>query len=161
LGSVAKVQASRRASRQAPAAIRPFWYADTRRTGELLAQLGYELPSEELATRLAHVLAASDHHHVAVAEVDEKVVGLLHVYERPALEKPCEAVVQAMVVDAPQRGRGVGTALMQHAEAWARQRGLGSVALATRHAASFYAQLGYGKVASSDLMRKSLCGSTL
>jgi GNAT superfamily N-acetyltransferase len=78
------------------------------------------------------------------------------VYERPSLEKPCEAVVQAMVVDAGQRGRGVGKVLMAHAEAWARHRGLSSVALSTRHAASFYERLGYHSVTATELMRKVL-----
>ena len=35
------------------------------------------------------------------------------MFERPALEKPCEAVVQALVVDSEARGSGVGEALMR------------------------------------------------
>jgi N-acetylglutamate synthase-like GNAT family acetyltransferase len=120
---------------------------------ELLRQLGYEITLEELTSRFARVLAAKDH-HVAVAEQAEHVVGLLHVYERPALEKPCEAVVQALVVAAEQQGRGIGKALMNTAEAWARARSLGSVALHTRRAQVFYAGLGYERVSTSDLMRK-------
>jgi GNAT superfamily N-acetyltransferase len=120
-----------------------------------LGQLGYQVSVGDLKTRMARVLPAADH-HVAVAEDAGRVVALLHVFERPALEKPCEAVVQAIVVDAKLRGRGVGMALMHFAEAWARARGLASVALHTRNAQAFYAHLGYGKVATSDLMRKAL-----
>ena len=46
-----------------------------------------------------------------VAEMEGEVVGVLHVFERPALEKPCEAVVQALVVDGERRGAGIGEAL--------------------------------------------------
>ena len=134
---------------------RRFGQADLPAARELLRQLGYELPAAELEARLARVLSARDH-HVAVAEADGRIVGLLHVFERPALEKPCEAVVQAIVVDAKARRRGIGRALMEVAEAWARARGLPSVALSTRHAQAFYAELGYARVATSDLMRKAL-----
>ena len=135
--------------------IRPFRRADIPVARELLKQLGYEIAIAALDGRIERVLAAADH-HVAVAEEGGRVVGLLHVFERPALEKPCEAVVQALVVDAKVRGRGIGKALMESAEAWARARGLASVALSTRHAKIFYTRLGYGKVATSDLMRKAL-----
>ena len=38
-------------------------------------------------------------HRIVVAEIEGKAGGVLHVFERPAFEKPCEAVVQALVVD--------------------------------------------------------------
>jgi len=139
-----------------PMLIRAFRQADLPAACRLLRQLGSEVAVEELAARLARVLDAADH-RVAVAETDDgRVAGLMHVFVRPALEKPCEAVVQALVVDETLRGRGMGLALMQDAEAWTAARGLTSVALHTRHAGGFYTRLGYAKVASADLMRKRL-----
>ena len=135
--------------------IRPFSPPDTPIARDLLRQLGYEVAAAELGARIERVLAATDH-YAAIAEEGGQVAGLLHVFERPALEKPCEAVVQAIVVDATRRGHGIGKALMETAEAWARSRGLGSVVLSTRNAAAFYTQLGYSKVATSDLMRKAI-----
>ena len=67
-----------------------------------------------------------------VAEEGGAAVGVLHVFERPALDKGCEAVVQAMVVDDACRSHGVGVALIRAAEAWAVGRGLGATALYTR-----------------------------
>ena len=138
-----------------PMPIRPFRPADMPVARELLKQLGYEIAAAELDSRIACVLGTANH-HVAVAEEHGRVVGLVHVFERPALEKPCEAVVQALVVDAKLRRRGIGEALMEAAEAWAKARGLASVALSTQHAQVFYTRLGYGKVATSDLMRKTV-----
>ena len=135
--------------------IRPFRPADMPVAQELLKQLGHEIATRELNSRIACVLGAANH-HVAVVEEDGRVVGLVHVFERPALEKPCEAVVQALVVDAKLRRRGIGEALMDAAEAWAKARGLASVALSTQHAQAFYTRLGYVKVATSDLMRKTV-----
>jgi GNAT superfamily N-acetyltransferase len=135
--------------------IRAFCQADLAKARDLLRQLGYEIGTEALAGRLARVLEAPDH-RVVVAEHDGRVVGLMHVFIRPALEKPCEAIVQALVVDGTHRGRGIGQALMRAAEAWAAARGVESVALYTRHAGAFYARLGYAKVATPDFMRKRL-----
>ena len=82
-------------------------------------------------------------------------MGVLHVFERPALEKPCEAVVQALVVDGARRGSGIGEALMREAEAWAAARKLASTALYTRidrdRARLFYERIGYRLKATSHL----------
>src|SRR5262249_38039551 len=132
-----------------------FRQADLPTARELLRQLGYEIGVEELTRRLARVLEARDH-RVVIAEHGGRVVGLMHVFVRPALEKPCEVVVQALVVDETLRGRGIGQALMREAEAWAAARGLESVTLHTRRAGGFYARLGYANVAAADFMRKRL-----
>lgn len=137
-----------------PILVRPFRQADMPIARELLKQLGYEIAAEEVARRFERVRQAA--HYVAVADVGGRAVGLLHVFERLALEKPCEAVVQALVVDAELRGRGIGRALMDAAEAWAKAKGLAPVALHTQRAQAFYAGLGYASLATSDLMRKAL-----
>ena len=155
--SVRKPQADMKqhASAASPLCIRPLSPTDLPVARRLLGELGYAVADSELARRVARVSDAPDH-LIVVAEEDARVIGLLHAFERPALEKPCEVIVQALVVDAGLRRRGVGEALMHAAEAWAAARGQPSVALHTRSAQTFYARLGYAKVASSDLMRKAV-----
>jgi GNAT superfamily N-acetyltransferase len=129
---------------------------------QLLDQLGYSLESEEVRRRLDAVSNAPGH-GVFIAEVDGKPVALLHLFERQALEKPSEAVVQALVVDRSRRASGIGRQMMVFAEDWARERGLLSVCLASRidrcgsHA--FYARLGYERVATSHMFRKELAAA--
>lgn len=139
--------------------VRDIQPTDLSAVGNLLGQLGYDLDKQEVRGRLDSVRKASDH-SVRVAVVDGKIVGLLHVFERPALEKPCEAVVQSLVVDAGLRGNGVGAALMREAEAWARDHGLASVVLYTRTdrdaARAFYERIGYRLSATSHSMRRDL-----
>ena len=135
--------------------IRKLQRSDIAVAGELLKQLGYDIETAELTWRVERVLAAADH-YATVAERAGRVVGLLHVFERPALEKPCEAVVQALVVDERFRARGIGKDLLDAAEEWAKARGLASIALYTRHAQAFYTQLGFTRIAASDLMRKAV-----
>jgi GNAT superfamily N-acetyltransferase len=51
------------------------------------------------------------------------VVALCHIYARPALEKPPEAVVQVLVVDRAHQDKGIGKRMMAAAERWAAARG--------------------------------------
>ena len=140
-------------------AVRPAIDDDLPALRSLLGQLDYDLPVDEVRRRLAAVCAAPDH-AVLVGETSGQVVALLHLFVRPALEKPPEAVVQALVVDSLCRQGGVGKTMMIAAESWARTRNLRSVALAShvarKDAHAFYAALGYAQVATSSLLRKVL-----
>ena len=125
----------------------------------LIGQLADAPDQAAFRMRLDRV-AATDGHRIVVAEVEGKVIGVLHVFERPALEKPCEAVVQALVVDSDARSSGVGEALMREAERWAADHALSSVALYTRvdrdRARAFYEGIGYLQKATSRLMGRDL-----
>lgn len=67
--------------------------------------------------------------------------------ERPALDKPCEAVVQALAVEDAGRSAGIGRALMREAERWAADRVLSSVAAVARTPKTFALS---GAVAAGD-----------
>ena len=137
--------------------VRTIAESDIAAAAVLIGQLGYEMPQREFTRRLTAVLAQADH-HVWVYEDGGRVVGLLHAFFRPALDKPPEVMVQALVTEAQQRSKGVGEALMQVAEAWAREKGCTSVALYSRvdrdRAHRFYERLGYEKKLASAQLRK-------
>jgi N-acetylglutamate synthase-like GNAT family acetyltransferase len=139
--------------------IRQLQRTDIPAVQELLRQLGYDVSPSELITRVERVLAAAEH-YAAVAEQTRQLIGLVHVFERSALERPSEAVVQALVVAETSRRAGVGTALMSVAEQWARAKGLKHVVLHTRierdDARAFYVGRGYQVAATSQLMCKDL-----
>jgi GNAT superfamily N-acetyltransferase len=138
-------------------AVRTIAESDIAAATVLVGQLGYEMPEAELARRLTAVLAQVDH-RVWVYDDGGRVAGVLHAFFRPALDKPPEVIVQALVTEAAQRSKGIGEALMQVAEAWAREKGCTSVALYSRvdrdRAHRFYERLGYEKKAASALLRK-------
>jgi ribosomal protein S18 acetylase RimI-like enzyme len=125
----------------------------------LLRQLGYELAFDDLERRFGFVMKSPDH-SALMCETDGKLVGFIHLYGRPALEKPAEVIVQAVVIDAAYRNAGIGRALMMVAERWAMGQGYDSVALYTRadrdDARAFYSRLGYRAEATADFFRKSL-----
>ena len=133
-------------------AVRTIAESDIPVATALIGQLGYDMAQPELAQRLTAVLAQADH-KVWVYEDGSKVIGLLHAFYRPALDKPPEVMVQALVIEASQRS-------MQVAEGWARDKGCVSVALYSRvdreRAHRFYERLGYEKKAASAQLRKEL-----
>jgi GNAT superfamily N-acetyltransferase len=139
--------------------IRPIAEADIPVATVLLEQLGYAMSEAEAARRLAVVRLAAGH-RVWVAEEGGRVVGLLHAFFRPALDKPPEVMVQALVIDAAQRSKGIGEALMGIAEQWARASGSATVSLYSgsqrADAHRFYERLGYARTGTSNLMRKAL-----
>lgn len=139
--------------------LRPATADDVSEIMPLLAQLGYEMAQEEAGRRVHEVLAAPDHALLA-AESGARVVGLLHVFVRPAVENPREAVVEALVVADDCRRAGVGRRLMAAAERWGAERGCRSVALSSNivraPAHAFYAALGYRVAATAYVLRKPL-----
>ncbi|HZB54929.1 MAG TPA: GNAT family N-acetyltransferase [Reyranella sp.] len=133
--------------------------SDVSAVHRLIGQLADAPDEAAFRARFERVLATDDH-RIIVADVEGKVTGVLHMFERPALEKPCEAVVQALVVDSDARGSGVGEALMREAEAWAQRRKLPSVSLYSRvdrkRAHAFYERIGYRIKATSVRMDRGL-----
>jgi GNAT superfamily N-acetyltransferase len=138
--------------------IRDARPADMAMVRRLIGQLADAPDEAEFRARFERV-SATPGHRIIVAEMASEIVGVLHVFERPALEKPCEAVVQALVVDGERRGAGIGEALMREAEAWAASRKLASTALHTRidrdRARMFYERIGYRLKATSHLMGRA------
>jgi ribosomal protein S18 acetylase RimI-like enzyme len=132
---------------------------DVPQTVPLLAQLGYQMTAMELARRMRGVLSAPDH-AILVAEIKGRVTGLMHVFARPAVENPREAVVQSLVVDAAYRRTGVGRSLMTAAERWGSEHDCRSVVLSSNitraPAHAFYERLGYRVSATSYILRKAL-----
>jgi GNAT superfamily N-acetyltransferase len=115
---------------------------------ELLKQLGFIGTALEMRDRIDRVLAEKDCLAV-VAEEAGQILGLVHAFARPALEKPYEVVVQSLVVRKEAQHCGVGRSLMHAVENWASARGFGSV----------YEKLGYQIVTTPHFMRKQLEGN--
>ncbi len=123
----------------------------------LLAQLGYEMSVPEVHRRYEFVARSTDH-MLTVGVLAGRVVALCHAFVRPALDKPPEVIVQALVVDESVRGSGAGAAMMAAVETWASDRRFASVALASNvvreDAHAFYRRIGYQRQATSHLFRK-------
>ena len=142
-----------------PIRLRPITAEDTPSVVPLLAQLGYPMTVEEAGRRAREVLAAPGQ-ALLVADIAGRIAGLLHVFVRPAVENPREAVVEALVVAEDCRRIGVGRRLMAEAERWGAERDCRSVVLSSNivrePAHAFYAALGYRVSATAYVLRKPL-----
>jgi len=118
---------------EAPVHIRAATVADEAVLVELAGRLAaFALPpwrkAEDIATAdardmLAAVRAASPGSEVFVAERGGVAVGCLHVLETTDFFGTRHAHISVLATTAAAEGSGVGRALAEYAEVWARRRG--------------------------------------
>jgi GNAT superfamily N-acetyltransferase len=105
-------------------------------------------PDREKQQRGLTLLMGSDMAYVAVAEVDNSIVGMatLQLVISTA-EGGSAGVVEDVVVLKSQRGRGIGQALLNHLCDWAEQKGVSRLQLLADRdnhpALNFYAKEGW------------------
>ena len=133
----------------APITIRVARPSDADEIARLTTQLGYDLTKGDAADRLSRILARDDQQFL-VADVGGGAVGWVHVVFAEYVDAEAFVVIGGLVVDRAHRRLGVGRALMNRAETWARERGCSMVRLsssATRYAAhQFYKDVGYTNI---------------
>lgn len=92
---------------------------------------------------------------LSVAECKDEVVGYCLGFDHYAFYANGRVSwVEEIMVKAELRQQGIGLALMNAFEEWAKLRGSKLIGLATRRAASFYSALGYEE--SATFFRKLL-----
>jgi GNAT superfamily N-acetyltransferase len=113
----------------------------------LATELGYPAGEAAMRRRMER-LAAQPPHRMVVAERGGRVVAFagMTVDWTPTSDDPV-ARLTALVVEAGERGRGTGAAIVAEAEEWARGRGAKSIRLTTaahrEGAHRFYERIGY------------------
>ena len=98
---------------------------------------------------------------MVVAETENDIVGWVHGYETVLMQYPHPFVeVGGLVVDRDKMGAGIGRALLEAVEEWAKTRGIPEIRLRSntvRHDAhGFYERLGYANEKSSFTFSKRL-----
>lgn len=107
--------------------------------------LGYPCDPALVAQRLSHL--DKDRECVYVAVQDNAVVGFIHIEKYTLLYHQAMANILGIAVSSAYRRRGIGRALLNAAEAWAKDRGLSAMRLnsgaARKDAHLFYRSAGY------------------
>jgi GNAT superfamily N-acetyltransferase len=122
---------------------------DVTELARLFGELGYDIPVDVLATRMAAFQDAGEEAIVAEDEASPvHLLGAATLHLTPVLHRAGPVGrVSALVVEERARGRGIGRALMRAAEQWAAERGcvLMEVTSNMRRADAhrFYEGLGY------------------
>jgi GNAT superfamily N-acetyltransferase len=137
--------------------LRPALPGDADRVCVLMEQLGYDVPAEQIARRLAR---RGPDREVFVAEDDSGVVGWAGVCVRDDFVGGRYAEIEGFVVDAQTRGAGIGARLLDAVEDWARAQECDTMRVRSNvlreRAHAFYERHGYGKVKAQFAYRKML-----
>jgi GNAT superfamily N-acetyltransferase len=134
-------------AKPAGVSIRIMLESDADAVHRLAVQLGYPTTAAATLARVRAVLASDVADAFVAEDSDGRVLGWAHVFAAPFLESGPNAELGGLVVDESARGRGIGTALVARAEAWARERGIRKLCLRSNvvrtEAHAFYQKLGF------------------
>lgn len=143
-----------------PIAVRSMAESDCEAVARLATQLGYPSTTEQVTRRYRAIESAADSHVAVAVDGSGAVIGWIHVFGNRLLESEPDAEIGGLVVDESARGRGVGTALVAAAEAWAREQGYPVVSVRSnvvrQEAHEFYQERGYGIVKTQVKFRKTI-----
>ena len=141
-------------------AIRSMSLEDAEQVAALAAELGYPSTRAQIESRFRGIQDNRDSQVLVAADSGGQVLGWLHIFGLHLIESEGAAEVGGLVVDSRARARGIGRALMEAAEAWARERGYTRLTLRSNtirtEAHRFYQDLGYTIVKSQHKFQKPL-----
>lgn len=139
--------------------VRPAELRDAQELARLSGELGYPATAATLTARLQRLQSHGDF-GVMVAAGHYGLWGWVAVERSISLVSDEHAEIVALVVDGRARECGIGRALVDSAEDWARARGLPRVRVrsnSTRPASHiFYDRLGFTRVKSQHVYDKAL-----
>jgi GNAT superfamily N-acetyltransferase len=134
--------------------------ADAERVAALAGELGYPSTPAQITARLLAMGANPESSALVALDAGGTIQGWVHVYGRRHVESDVSAEIGGLVVDPASRGQGIGRALMEAAESWARERGYGRVTLGSStvrvETHQFYQRLGYAILKSQYRFQKPI-----
>jgi GNAT superfamily N-acetyltransferase len=140
--------------------IRPMRPTDAARAADLATQLGYPSSPDDLRHRVDEL--AGNPRAVALVAVNDadEPIGWIQVDRTPSLAVSDTAHIGGLVVDGAHRSEGIGQALLEAGEAWAREHGARTMTVASRivreGAHRFYRREGYEQLKTSHIFAKPL-----
>ena len=137
--------------------IRLATVADGAAIAAMAGELGYEIKSEEAASRLISLPTTDD---LLVATSGDQVVGWIQLSIAQSVAGATHIQIVGLVVREGWRGMGVARRLMKHAELWARQHGASTILVRSgsqrEGAHRFYEALGYHELKTQKVLLKEL-----
>jgi GNAT superfamily N-acetyltransferase len=132
---------------------------DAEQVAALTSELGYPSNADQISRRFARIDAQPDQ-AILIAEEAGVAVAWLHVGVHGYLESDAFAEILGLVVGGGHRSHGVGRALLNAAEEWARAHDCASVRVRSRvareRAHAFYEQNGFRRLKTQHCFEKTL-----
>lgn len=121
--------------------------ADSPELARLALQLGYPVEPSVIAKAISDMEGRTDEAVIVARDPDGKVVGWMSVSVVRHFYTPTVAEISGFVVDEAQRGKGIGSRMMDEVLAWAAGAGCPSIRLRANEiridAHRFYERLGF------------------
>jgi GNAT superfamily N-acetyltransferase len=140
--------------------MRPATGRDATILADLTTQLGYPTDAGAMRRRLARLDGRSDHLILVAVDASDEPIGWIHVARQPLLHHHDLACIEGLVVGEGHRGAGIGQALVEAGEAWAREHGATEIMVRTRstreRAHRFYQRIGYVETKRSHVFARPL-----
>ena len=106
------------------AEIRIAQAEDASAIARLAGQLGYPSTVRDIEQRLETVFEDKDNIVLVATKPEGGIAGWIHVAVTVFIEEDTIAEIGGLVVDEGNRSAGIGQALLQAAEDWAKERGI-------------------------------------
>lgn len=127
--------------------------------GKLSDQLGYPVKMNELRERFQK-LSTKNRHAFFVCEENENILGWIHLECVEDLIEEDKVEIKAFVVEENSRGKGIGKALIETAEKWAKTYQLHTIYLncntLRERTHKFYQREGFENYKSSLFFEKKI-----
>ena len=109
-------------------------------------EMGYQYPLEDTVQNMTKLLSSSAD-KIFVAVLDGSVVGYVHANNYDLLYAPHMKNIMGIAVSSEYKQKGIGRALLQQVENWARETGASGIRLVSgairTDAHAFYRSCGY------------------
>ncbi|MBV9626190.1 MAG: GNAT family N-acetyltransferase [Acidobacteria bacterium] len=140
-------------------AVRAAQASDGKAIAALAVQLGYQCMAPQVRKRLDDMKDSRQYRVFVAVLPDGEVVGWIGVYILRAVQLDTFAEISGLVVDETLRSRGIGKALLNAAEDWARRVGCAAISVNSNvirdRAHRFYLSNGYELIKTQKIFRKS------
>ena len=141
--------------------IEKMTFADLQPVTVLAEQLGYPEKLSAIQTRFLKIESSPNYALFVAKSENERILGYIQVNALPhTLLADQRAEVAALIVEEKERGKGVGAALLSHAEIWAKENELPLMCIRSNvkrsDAHRFYEKKGYALKKSWHLFTKLL-----
>lgn len=122
-------------------------------------EMGYDYPLEDTFVKLMH-LKESHRDKIYVAVVSGEVVGYIHACDYDLIYEDHMKNVMGIAVKSEYKKQGIGKALLETVEQWAKESGANAVRLVSgshrKEAHEFYRHCGYGNEKNQVNFKKNV-----
>jgi GNAT superfamily N-acetyltransferase len=134
--------------------------SDAPRVADLTTQLGYPATPDEISTRFSTIDGRAETVVLVATDDSDAAIGWIQVGGVAALAESDVSMIAGLVVGDGHQSGGIGTELLDAAEAWAREYGARTMSVRSRsertRAHRFYETHGYRQIKLSHVFTKPL-----